>query len=126
MRVTGIAMLCVLIAGCSPIEPPEPAGSHPANPSATSGPRRQLSPVLEVDEGNLPRRPPEMQNGHSMEHDTSGGQMQSRTEPDAANEAASRVYTCSMHPRARQPQPGRCPICTMELIPSPTGQKRGQ
>src|SRR3990170_3581593 len=26
-------------------------------------------------------------------------------------------WTCSMHPQIRQPQPGRCPICGMELVP---------
>lgn len=38
-------------------------------------------------------------------------------EPHAATE-----YTCSMHPQIRQPKPGICPICAMELIPvSKTG-----
>ena len=27
------------------------------------------------------------------------------------------VYTCSMHPQIRQSEPGKCPICGMELIP---------
>ncbi|MDT8346252.1 MAG: efflux RND transporter periplasmic adaptor subunit [Flavobacteriaceae bacterium] len=27
------------------------------------------------------------------------------------------VYTCSMHPHIRQPEPGDCPICGMDLIP---------
>ena len=27
------------------------------------------------------------------------------------------VWTCSMHPQIRQPKPGKCPICGMELIP---------
>lgn len=27
-------------------------------------------------------------------------------------------YTCSMHPQIRQPNPGKCPICAMELIPA--------
>ena len=26
-------------------------------------------------------------------------------------------WTCSMHPQIRQPNPGRCPICSMDLIP---------
>lgn len=26
-------------------------------------------------------------------------------------------WTCSMHPQIRQPRPGRCPICGMELVP---------
>jgi membrane fusion protein, copper/silver efflux system len=29
-------------------------------------------------------------------------------------------YTCSMHPTVRQPGPGKCPICGMDLIPVAT------
>lgn len=28
------------------------------------------------------------------------------------------IYTCPMHPNIRQPSPGRCPICGMELVPA--------
>lgn len=31
--------------------------------------------------------------------------------------AASDIWTCSMHPQIRLPNPGRCPICGMQLIP---------
>src|SRR5512137_2147471 len=27
------------------------------------------------------------------------------------------IWTCSMHPQIRMPQPGKCPICGMNLIP---------
>lgn len=39
--------------------------------------------------------------------------------PDAAEPAASTptTWTCSMHPQIRQPNPGKCPICAMDLIP---------
>ncbi|GGD58216.1 efflux RND transporter periplasmic adaptor subunit [Muriicola marianensis] len=36
-----------------------------------------------------------------------------------ANEQGE-VWTCSMHPQIRQPEPGQCPICGMDLIPSVT------
>lgn len=29
----------------------------------------------------------------------------------------AQVYTCSMHPQIRQNEPGKCPICGMDLIP---------
>jgi len=29
---------------------------------------------------------------------------------------APKVWTCSMHPQIRQPKPGKCPICFMDLI----------
>ena len=32
----------------------------------------------------------------------------------------ARIYTCSMHPQIRQPEPGDCPICGMDLIPLET------
>lgn len=31
------------------------------------------------------------------------------------------VWTCSMHPQIRQPQPGDCPLCGMDLIPADDG-----
>lgn len=32
-------------------------------------------------------------------------------------DGAETVYTCSMHPQIRQPEPGICPICEMDLVP---------
>ena len=40
------------------------------------------------------------------------------TASDAASSDA--IYTCPMHPHIRQPNPGRCPICGMELVPAAT------
>ena len=31
--------------------------------------------------------------------------------------AETEIWTCSMHPQIRQPEPGNCPICGMKLIP---------
>lgn len=39
------------------------------------------------------------------------------TSTGAAATAGS-IYTCPMHPQIRQPAPGRCPICGMELVPA--------
>jgi Cu(I)/Ag(I) efflux system membrane fusion protein len=38
-----------------------------------------------------------------------------------ARTEAGAVYTCPMHPQIRQPTPGRCPICGMELVPAASG-----
>jgi Cu(I)/Ag(I) efflux system membrane fusion protein len=35
----------------------------------------------------------------------------------AAEADSGTIWTCSMHPSVRQPGPGLCPICEMELIP---------
>jgi len=47
---------------------------------------------------------------HVHEHDA---------QPQAAAKEEAKVqwWTCSMHPQIKQPKPGRCPICGMELIP---------
>lgn len=45
-------------------------------------------------------------------HDTSD-QTEATPNGDAPSE-----YTCSMHPQIRQPNPGTCPICAMDLIPA--------
>ncbi len=34
---------------------------------------------------------------------------------------AGQLWTCSMHPQIMQPEPGDCPICGMDLIPSESG-----
>jgi len=28
-----------------------------------------------------------------------------------------KIWTCAMHPQIRQPEPGKCPICGMDLVP---------
>lgn len=47
-------------------------------------------------------------------------QTEARVEEQA--EADVQWWTCSMHPQIRQPKPGRCPICGMELIPVSEGE----
>lgn len=37
--------------------------------------------------------------------------------PQKPTVTATGIWTCSMHPQVRQPNPGRCPICGMELTP---------
>lgn len=36
---------------------------------------------------------------------------------DHSDTVTSEIWTCSMHPQIRQPEPGDCPICGMALIP---------
>ncbi|MBN2342775.1 MAG: efflux RND transporter periplasmic adaptor subunit [Deltaproteobacteria bacterium] len=35
----------------------------------------------------------------------------------ADNKKSETTWACSMHPHIRQPEPGKCPICGMDLIP---------
>ncbi|MDD3643163.1 MAG: efflux RND transporter periplasmic adaptor subunit [Candidatus Krumholzibacteria bacterium] len=50
-----------------------------------------------------------------------GGGGTPEREDAAAPESVAGVWTCSMHPQIRLPQPGKCPICFMDLIPVPEG-----
>lgn len=44
------------------------------------------------------------------------------THAHEADAGEDTVWTCSMHPQIRQPEPGQCPICGMDLIPLVSGQ----
>jgi len=47
---------------------------------------------------------------------------------DHAGHAAAEeptIWTCSMHPQIRLPEPGQCPICGMDLIPLERGADAG-
>lgn len=48
------------------------------------------------------------------------GWIQSGTSTTASTSEGGKetTYTCPMHPQIRQPKPGRCPICGMELVPA--------
>ena len=37
---------------------------------------------------------------------------------DQGGEKKAQIWTCSMHPQIRLPNPGKCPICGMDLIPA--------
>lgn len=41
-------------------------------------------------------------------------------------ESENQTWTCSMHPQIRQPEPGKCPICGMDLIPVSKSGSSGQ
>jgi len=38
-----------------------------------------------------------------------------------SGESSEEIWTCSMHPQIMQPEPGDCPICGMDLIPTESG-----
>ena len=61
--------------------------------------------------------------GHTMPRDTPA------SDPHAGHdmnvEEAPKIWTCSMHPQVRQPNPGLCPICEMDLIPLEPGGETG-
>ncbi len=47
----------------------------------------------------------------------SGGGASTHEEAATHQHSEAETWTCSMHPQIRQPEPGKCPICGMDLIP---------
>jgi Cu(I)/Ag(I) efflux system membrane fusion protein len=50
----------------------------------------------------------------------------SASDTAAAPAAGTNVWTCSMHPQVRLPNPGECPICSMPLVPAATPKKTAE
>ena len=46
-----------------------------------------------------------------------GGEKDGVQAEEVTHEHDETTWTCSMHPQIRQPEPGDCPICGMDLIP---------
>lgn len=57
-------------------------------------------------------------------HDHCG--MDAHAEAPDRQETAGDAYTCPMHPEIVQPEPGRCPMCGMHLVPREDAVARSQ
>ncbi len=53
---------------------------------------------------------------------TSAHQHRSPSENQKISTSNHQMWTCSMHPQIRKSEPGKCPICGMELIPLPSDE----
>lgn len=49
------------------------------------------------------------------------GEKETHNHEESTAVAMEDVWTCSMHPQVRQPEPGSCPICGMDLILAENG-----
>jgi membrane fusion protein, copper/silver efflux system len=50
-----------------------------------------------------------------------GGMSDSAVSASDTKAEKPQMWTCAMHPQIQLPEPGKCPICTMTLIPMSTG-----
>lgn len=48
---------------------------------------------------------------------STGGGSAPESQSHAGSAKKLTIWTCSMHPQIQQPEPGKCPICGMDLIP---------
>lgn len=51
------------------------------------------------------------------DQNTSGNGPGASLEVHQHEDGSGTIWTCSMHPQIRQDQPGKCPICAMDLVP---------
>ncbi|WP_162419500.1 efflux RND transporter periplasmic adaptor subunit [Cyclobacterium roseum] len=56
---------------------------------------------------------------------TSSNQHINASDHQTTGSSDHQTWTCSMHPQVRQPEPGQCPICGMDLIPASTAGGNG-
>jgi len=54
--------------------------------------------------------------GRSSASDLPMGEHSGHANGGGMTEAGPEIWTCSMHPQIRLPDPGKCPICSMDLV----------
>ncbi|NJY63699.1 efflux RND transporter periplasmic adaptor subunit [Salinimicrobium sp. CDJ15-81-2] len=54
-----------------------------------------------------------------------GGSDEAQVHDHSAEAGQETIWTCSMHPQIRSSEPGKCPICGMDLIPLESGDVSG-
>lgn len=57
---------------------------------------------------------------------SNGGRDHEGHQMENAESSSATVWTCSMHPQIRQSEPGKCPLCGMDLIPLEEGGAQGE
>ena len=57
--------------------------------------------------------------GLFMGRPSSGGHVHHEQQEPVSTK--TQTWTCSMHPQIKQPKPGKCPICFMDLVPVQSG-----
>ena len=120
--------LSLLIAGCAVEQSNRSlAANHPANSSAPESHIDQLPPTLAFADTAATTAPAESRSlagdaMQPMDHSMLGIQhhhelMATQPAVTPATTQASAKFTCKMHPEVVSEKPGKCPKCTMALVP---------
>ncbi|WP_201750188.1 efflux RND transporter periplasmic adaptor subunit [Tautonia marina] len=96
--------------------PPTPSQSP--NPSRRSGRVSRLAGGLVTSVVVLAALGIGIGLGRSLLAPEGGGDGGGEAGAASPGASAATVWTCSMHPQIRQPNPGDCPLCGMDLIPA--------
>ena len=125
-KVAGLAIALTLIAACTSSSAPALDPKGPASPIASETPGPAGSGVLDPSTARVELAPsrsplqPDGDNKGSGSTSMPGMHMHQDHAPGSATRSATSQtaaqYTCPMHPKVKQDQPGNCPICGMKLV----------
>ena len=120
-RLLLLLILPLLVMGCTaPVEPAPLSPGHPASPQALEAEAPARSQTLSFQA--VPPSPAEARAEH-IGHAGHGMAARNGSAPAATRPATTQAaYVCPMHPEVTSAQPGKCPQCGMNLVPS--GEKR--
>lgn len=111
------------LAACTSAELQVPL-AHPGHPEARAGEvvrTEALTPAYALDKGAS--HAAAASDDHAHHHP--GAQVPpggSGTATDGASEPAPASFTCPMHPEVVRAEPGKCPVCNMNLVPKKDGK----
>ena len=116
IRVFAAATMVALLPGCAGPQLPVESASSPASTAAPESPPHIAT--ISLDDGitgSIAARLKETSSSQSKTHQHHADSPDPR--PAAQGESQNAMYTCPMHPEIKQPEPGDCSICGMDLVP---------
>src|SRR5438552_2443523 len=123
LRRAFAASLVLLSARCTAPNPiVKTDRGHPASADAPASPAPHWSKTLAIAEPVNPSATQKLEPHGAMQdtpHGSTAASAQSGNTP--ADQHATQLYTCPMHPEIVTEEPGRCPKCGMKLVPMKGG-----
>lgn len=110
----GISSLWLVACTGAELEVPP---THPGHPQARSGRvarTEALTPAYALETGASQDAAPSQEHAHHH-HGSQVAPASDKATHDASEPAAA--FTCPMHPEVVRAEPGKCPICGMDLVP---------
>jgi Heavy metal binding domain len=113
----GLISIVALLTGCAgPQVPPDSSASPASAQARESAP--QVATVSLEDETTraITARLKETRTSQDKIDNHAGHIAQPAATPSRKSDETIMIYTCPMHPKIQQRQPGDCPICAMTLM----------
>lgn len=117
-----LVVLGALVACATSSSSVDTSRRNPADPAGVEAPVDPPSQTLQI-----PAAPPEAgtpEDPHDHDGAGPGHDMHRHGQPSAQSggvDTEGITYTCPMHPEVASKEPGRCPKCSMTLVPTKKG-----